>query len=496
MKIKLLLVFSAVATLAQPQGWQQTFGSASNDIGNTVLQTSDGGYLGLGTTGTNMTSGTSGLLNGSGANYLVKTDSYGNLQWSKSWGWFHILDGPHSNPKGMGNINCTLRQTADGGFIIAGTDTSLLNCWNCYLLVKLDQNGDTVWTKTYPHNSSATTGDAGSYEVVQESGGGYVMIGRHLQNGNSDRIGAIRTDANGNELLRKDIYSATGNTVRPIGLEPLKNNRYVVAAVDTGGAILMKLNSAFDTTWTRKYKVGFFQDFDQTIDSGFILVGRSYINNYTAFAISIIKVNSNGDTLWTRQYADSSIDVTSVKQVSDGGYILTGSFYGTDAFGGPTTDTQLLLLKLDASGNKLWKKKYGGSAEDWGNSVRQTNDGGFILTGTTNSFGAGDYDLYLIKTDSLGNAPKMATAILHPTGAKNEIEVFPNPSNGFFNIRSGTGIFQVEITDLVGKTTLRAINDSPLTTWTIDLRQQPKGVYFYKVLLVGEKSSAGKIIIE
>ena len=102
---------------------------------------------------------------------------------------------------------------------------------------------------------------------------------------------------------------------------------------------------------------------------------------------------------WTKTYGGSNDDCgCSVQQTQDGGYIIAGV---TCSFGAGSTD--VYLIKTDANGNVEWTKTYGGSDEDYGYSVQQTQDGGFIIAGETESFGAGGFDIYVIKTDAYGN---------------------------------------------------------------------------------------------
>jgi hypothetical protein len=157
-----------------------------------------------------------------------------------------------------------------------------------------------------------------------------------------------------------------------------------------------------DTLWTKTYG-GADNDYGwsakQTSDGSFIITGHTYSFGAGGYDVYLIKTNSSGDTLWTKTYGGANNDYGySVQQTSDGGYIIAGH---TGSFG--AGGDNVYLIKADSSGDTLWTKTYGGTGGDHGSSVQQTSDGGYIIAGGTYSFGAGNADVYLIKADSSGD---------------------------------------------------------------------------------------------
>jgi hypothetical protein len=137
----------------------------------------------------------------------------------------------------------------------------------------------------------------------------------------------------------------------------------------------------------------------QTSDGGYALAGATESFGAGGSDFWLVKTDTNGNMMWNQTYGGTDFDgARSVVQTSDGGYALAGR---TDSFGAGHYD--FWLVKTDANGNMIWNKTYGGAERDLAYSLVQTTDGGFALAGYTESFGAGDYDFWLVKTDANGN---------------------------------------------------------------------------------------------
>lgn len=155
-------------------------------------------------------------------------------------------------------------------------------------------------------------------------------------------------------------------------------------------------------TWTKTY--GTINDdegysIQQTFDGGYIITGNTFPNQPWDSDLFLIRTNNSGDTLWTKTFGGTGNETgVDLKQTTDYGYIIVG--YNTTIGAG---NFDVWLLKTDSNGDTLWTNTFGGANNDFGNSVFQTDDGGYVIIGSTESYGAGGSDYWIVKTNADGD---------------------------------------------------------------------------------------------
>ena len=329
----LFLISNAVAVEPGDTLWTRTYGGYNEDESYAVAEVSDapeGGFI------------VAGRTNSYGAGYhdfyLIRTYANGDTIWTRTYGG------------DQRDYGWAVAVTPDGGFAVAGQTASFGAGREDVWLLKIDAEGDTLWTRTYGGGNADI-----AYSVAVTADSGFILAGYTDPEG-SDRYDVllIRTDFNGSTL------------------------------------------------WTRTYggsSPDYVESVAQTYDGGFIAAGLTESYGAGWQDVYLIRTDANGDTLWTRTYGGSETDKAwSVAQTYDGGFIVSGS---TDSYGVGSSD--IYLIRTDANGDSLWTKTYGGVSYDYGESVALTSDGGFIISGTTGSWGMGSSDVALIRTDPNGN---------------------------------------------------------------------------------------------
>jgi len=193
--------------------------------------------------------------------------------------------------------------------------------------------------------------------------------------------------------------------------------------VVAGDSNVTKTGSQGEVLWARDYEEIGISDARQTPDGGYILAGSSSISGSDEFCL--VKTDGLGDTLWTRTYGGTEHAHASCVQITaDGGYIVAGTTTVT-----PPYVNDAYLVKTDATGDSIWSHAYGGSEYEWVYSVEQTSDGGYVIGCATTSFGAGSGDMYLVKTDGVGDT--LWTRTYGGTGWETACMIHQTPDSGY-----------------------------------------------------------------
>lgn len=312
--------------------------------------TNDGGYVLAGST------------RGAGGNgtdlYVVKTDFEGDIEWSRV-----------SQDRG-GDFSEDILHARGGGFVSAGRNA--LDLKGAYNIVKMNKPGTVVWTRNFPGEQANA--------IIEISNGRLAAIGVTHD---------IPADARPKRAADDPQFPWVDapKDVEKVGC--VEEAAWMFTQVDWKGAVLNQR-----VYWKSKFDVG--NALAQTAEEGFLLVGSAggCPKDPMLYDCWIVRTDSTGDTLWNKSFGGVLEDQAySVLAEDDGGFVIAGS---TRSWGAGGSDA--LLFKIDGRGSVLWSTAIGGPGDEICYEVQSTGDG-YILSGTTTSYGAGDTDMYLVKVD-------------------------------------------------------------------------------------------------
>jgi len=398
--------------------WQNSLGGSNTDNGRDIIQTIDDGYITVGRTLSN--DGDVWGFNGTRDSWVVKLDANGDTTWTRSFG-------------GSQNEHAkSVWQTQDSGYVVASNALSNDgDVWGVsggfdYWVVKLNANGDTIWTNALGGSAYDLPG-----AVQQTDDGGYI-IGGVSASGNGDSpvnyggrdFWTVKLDSTGklswqkvlggsNQDQHADmIQTIDGGYIMTGSVE--SNDGYISGNHGAKDAWSVKLNSVGDTVWTSTLG-GSDRDggrsIQQTDDGGYIFAGLTSSNDGDVHGhhgdrdVWVVKLNTTGDTIWTNALGGTNEEyANSVQQTNDGGYIVAGLTESNNGdVWGKNSGYDYWLVKLNCTGDTVWTKTLGGPGNDKAGSVQQTNDGSYVLTGssTSDSLGVsgnhGQEDYWVVK---------------------------------------------------------------------------------------------------
>lgn len=440
---------------AQQITFEKNYGWLDDEGANCIQQTFDEGYIICG-------------------NGVVKTDELGNTEWTRPlFGGSYII------------------QTSDSNYVIVGE--ILFDV----LLMKLNQQGDSLWARNL--------GGIRGYCIEETSDNGYILVGEEynaISPTSKQDIHLLKTDENGDTLWTKLHGGGDRDYVSSVRETP--DNGYVMTGYTYGydargwGIFLIKTDINGDTLWSKIYagnnRMG--TDVQVTNDNGFIIAG------YIGQAIYLIKTDSSGNMEWTKTHQVGYYNTAySVAQTSDGGYIVGGvnNYGATDNY-----NNYMFMMRTDGNGDTLWTRTFDGvqgynNLGDRGYSVRQTTDGGFVLAGTRFMGTLTGYDMYVIKTDSLGNVLPVGDEDI-VLSSEYALSIYPNPFSEkttirlLSNEREATN-FEVLVFDITGRKVKTHKIEKGQKQLTVNAGDLGAGIFIVQLMGDNEVLATKKMII-
>ncbi len=386
--------------------WDVTFGGGGFDICNVARPTSDGGYI----LGGQSISTTNGIGNkttaaiGSNDYWIVRLDSQGNKMWDRTLG-----------TAGNDYLN-SLARMDDGGFILAGSSdrtndhdrVTAGSAGDDFWAARLDANGDTVWERSF-----GGARNDGAASVITTRDGSFLMGGFSASDGGTGNKMAtnfggndswiVKVSAEGGKLWDQSYGGENADAAR--GLAQTLDDGYVVAgnyssAVDGSQAWIVKTDSGGNVAWSSQFggadrDYGF--EVEPTPDGGYMVAAVSEsppgpsksAANFGSFDWWLLKLDAAGNRVWDKTFGGTNDDdLVSIKPTSDGGFILAG--YSTSDTNGNKTSPAFgsrdgWLIRVDAAGNPQWQLTLGGTDWDEATSAFETADGGYFVAGMSRS---------------------------------------------------------------------------------------------------------------
>jgi hypothetical protein len=472
MWLAIILLGTATVLSAQPgnySSWSRITGGDSTEEARGIVQTTDGGFAAVGYT----TSSGAG-----GADfYLVKLDSNGTVNWSRTYG-------------GLGDDDAyCVRQTSDGGFILAGSSGSTTDTTLQGYLVKTTSTGILQWSRKFSSTSSEVIRD-----LQVESDGNFIMTGSSATPQGSD-VFLRKADSHGNQTWLRTIGRSTsdhGYSVAPV------SGGYIVAGTTLSSqtdAYLIKTNTQGVNVWTHVLG-GSGNDIAYVVrpasDGGYYLAG-STTSNLIEHRPWLLKATAQGAQSWSHYYGPSNGSGTFyAMEILPGGNIIAAG----------CINDYFYLPRLDSVGGVRWDHLYNGfaSRNAVALSLTPTRDDGFTLAGYTYGIGARQLDFYIVRTSRDAMTWSAVPDFPLTVPASFALSAFPNPFNPqttlAFSLPQTTRV-ELDVFDLTGRT-VAVLQDGIMAAGehrlSFDGNDLPSGLYFARVR-AGETVVTRKLVL-
>jgi hypothetical protein len=393
------LIFCSGSTIAQSPDslWMHHYGGLDKEIGFDAIEGDPGTYYVVGKS--------KSFSNGGYDAYILKLDNNGGIIWEEHYGDF------------LDEQIVSICPALYGGYVMTGYTTTNENSAEIWLLW-INDDGDSLWTHTY----GSYTSDQG-YFIRPNFDQGYTMTARLSVYLMGDQIYLMKLDQAGDTLWTR-IY---GGTYQDYGHAVIQTSDggYIIAGrtyasytAESGDAWVLKTDAGGDTLWTRKYGG---EDEDMfycvlELDDGYLFTGQTRSFGPGFINVYAVRTDFNGDTLWTRTYGgDVAQNCYALHETEGGNYVLCGYSSSFSA------ENDVYMVEIDPQGNMIWQDNWGIAAGDeYMYGCRPTSDGGYIITGWTNYYGAWDDELFALK---LGESSGVEDEIM----VESMLSVSPNP---------------------------------------------------------------------
>ena len=298
---------------------------------------------------------------------------------------------------------------ADGGFLLVGYTNSFGAGAGDMYAVRIDSSGAIQWSRAYGGEYTDSAHDVAG----PLADGGFLLVGEI-----NGEMAAVRIDGSGNGLWSR-TYGA-GRASGVVG--PLADGGFLlVGFTGAGDLYAVRIDGSGKIMWGRTYKESMGETWASDVvgplaDGNFLIVGTTGLDSSSDDDMYAIRIDGLGNLVWSRTYGGTGDDTASavVGPLADGGFLLVGS---TESFGAGSRD--MYAVRINGSGNVLWSRTYGGDETDYASAAVALADGGFLLVGTTASFEARRTDMYVVRTDSSGtsgcNEMSVTSQIMTPT---------------------------------------------------------------------------------